>query len=91
MKQSKPPQQFVVCVAQGDYPVSLAPWKIYRRVPDADAAAHGQVRIIDETGEDYLFPTSCFKPVALSRELGRLFPRSTPNRRTKSRSDRHSA
>ncbi|MEP7325966.1 MAG: hypothetical protein ABI836_08465 [Gemmatimonadota bacterium] len=38
-------------------------------------AAHRQVRVVDESGEDYLFPSACFKPVRLPPELGRLFPR----------------
>jgi hypothetical protein len=75
MKQTKTTRRFVVCVDPGDYPASLAQWKIYRLLPDPDAAAHGQVRVVDESGEDYLFPNTCFKPVRLPPELGRLFPR----------------
>jgi hypothetical protein len=41
------------------------PRKIYATLPDAGAAKHDQVRVIDESGEDYLFPVSLFAPVAL--------------------------
>ncbi len=75
MKQTNAVLRFVVCVDAGDYPASLAQWKIYRLMPDPDAAAHRQVRVVDESGEDYLFPSACFKPVRLPPELGRLFPR----------------
>jgi len=43
-----------------DYPVSLKVRKIYRVVADRDAAGIGHLRIIDESGEDYLYPESCF-------------------------------
>jgi hypothetical protein len=39
--------------------------KLYEVLPDEDAAIHGQVRIIDESGEDYLYPESFFAPVQL--------------------------
>ena len=54
---------FVVCVANEDYPVSLELHKIYRVLPDAYAAADGDLRIIDESGEDYLYPADYFLPL----------------------------
>ncbi|TSA22467.1 MAG: hypothetical protein D4R70_01685 [Betaproteobacteria bacterium] len=56
---------FVVCVNNDDYATSLEPRKLYEVLPDEDAAKHGQVRIIDESGEDYLYPESFFAPVEL--------------------------
>jgi hypothetical protein len=53
----------------------LERWKIYRVLPDADAAAHRQLRVVDESGEDYLFPEGCFKAVELSPALVRLYGR----------------
>jgi hypothetical protein len=50
-------------------------WKIYRLLPDPDAATHQQLRVVDESGEDYLFPESCFKAVELSAALVRLYGR----------------
>jgi hypothetical protein len=85
MKLPKTTRQFVVCVDQGDYPASLAHWKIYRRMPDPDAAAHDQIRVVDESGEDYLFPSACFKPLQLPPELVRLFPTGRRMRRQPTR------
>ena len=51
---------FVICINNADYPASLERRKIYETIPDADAAKHGQIRVIDESGEDYLYPSECF-------------------------------
>jgi len=54
---------FVVCINNTGYPASLELHKIYRVVPDEDAAADGDIRVVDESGEDYLYPASCFAPI----------------------------
>ncbi len=61
----KPTLQFVICVRNDGYPASLEKRKIYQSIPDAAAKKHGQVRIIDESGEDYLYPTAFFVPIEL--------------------------
>ena len=58
-------QTFLVCVANDGYEASLELRKLYRIVPDARAERLGQVRVVDESGEDYLFPESFFAPVRL--------------------------
>jgi hypothetical protein len=56
MKKSKPPEPvFAVCINNRDYPASLELHKIYRVLPDDDAAENGDIRIVDESGEDYLY------------------------------------
>ena len=50
------PRRLMLCLRNDGYEVSLERRKIYTALPDAEAARHGQVRIIDESGEDYLFP-----------------------------------
>lgn len=45
--------QFVVCLRNDDYPVSLEKRNLYEAVPDADAKKYRQIRIIDDSGEDY--------------------------------------
>jgi hypothetical protein len=55
--------RFVVCPANDGYKASLEPRKIYTVLPDSDAARHRQLRVIDESGEDYLFPASLFAPI----------------------------
>ncbi len=57
--------QYAVCVCNDDYPASLEVRKIYQVIPDAEAKQHNQVRVIDESGEDYLFPAEWFVPIAL--------------------------
>lgn len=66
MKQAKKEAlQFAVCVNNSDYEVSLELHKIYRVLPDEDASAHGDLRIIDESGEDYLFSAERFVPIVV--------------------------
>jgi len=67
--------RFVVCVEPGDYPASLERWKVYRTVTDADAARVHQVRVIDESGEDYLYPEEWFRPLHIPRSIARLYAR----------------
>jgi hypothetical protein len=55
-----------VCVANPEHPASLELHKIYRVLPDAEAEQDGDVRVVDESGEDYLYPAEWFEPVELS-------------------------
>jgi hypothetical protein len=59
----------VICIKNSEYPVSLEKRKIYESIPDADAAKHGQIRVIDESGEDYLYPFECFVEANLPEEI----------------------
>ena len=59
----------VICVANDDYPASLEKRKIYEAIPDPDAAKYHQIRVIDESGEDYLYPESFFIPVTLPKNV----------------------
>jgi hypothetical protein len=52
--------QFAVCIENSDYPVSLELHKVYQVLPDEEAAVDGDLRIIDESGEDYLYPANYF-------------------------------
>lgn len=61
--------KFVVCLRNDDYPVSLERHKIYQVLPDEDAAQDGDLRIIDESGEDYLYPRTWFVPIALPTQV----------------------
>jgi hypothetical protein len=60
---------FAVCVNNAEYPASLELHKIYRVLPDEDAALDGDVRVIDESGEDYLYPAEWFVPIELPQAL----------------------
>jgi len=56
--------RFVLCI-RNDNCDDLMPRKIYRVLPDARAAEENYLRIIDESGDDYLYPDSYFVPLAL--------------------------
>jgi len=59
------PRALVVCVDNDGYPASLELRKIYIALHDAAAHRHGMLRVIDESGEDYLYPKFLFMPVDL--------------------------
>ena len=61
--------EFVVCIRNAGYPASLELHKIYRVVPDEEAVREGDLRIIDESGEDYLYPAEWFAAVELPRRV----------------------
>lgn len=61
--------QFAICVKNEGYPASLQLWKVYRVLPDEKGARHKMIRVIDESGEDYLFSASYFVPVELPQEV----------------------
>ena len=71
MIQDSARTRFVVCVNNDKYPASLERRKIYRAMPDAEGAKHGYIRVVDESGEGYLYPKRYFIPVALPRSLPR--------------------
>ena len=64
-------QQLALCLRNKGYEVSLERRKIYPVLADRDAAAHGQLRIIDESGEDYLYPATFFVLITLPRTVRR--------------------
>ena len=57
--------RLVVCLSNEGYEASLEPRKIYTAIRDADATRHSQLRVVDESGSDYLFPSSLFATVTL--------------------------
>ncbi|MGG6264960.1 hypothetical protein ACQ4M3_02695 [Leptolyngbya sp. AN03gr2] len=59
--------RFAVCIKNDGYPASLELHKLYRIVPDDGAAKDGDIRIIDESGEDYLYPASYFLELDLPK------------------------
>jgi hypothetical protein len=62
-------QHYVVCVRNDDYTASLELRKLYPLLEDAFAADHGMVRVIDESGEDYLYPSEFFVRVELPASI----------------------
>ena len=60
MKQLKPRRTFAVCINNRGYPASLELHKIYQVISDGTAQADGDIRVIDESGEDYLYSSDRF-------------------------------
>ena len=58
--------KFAVCIRDSEPDLEIR--KIYQVVPDERAEKEGHLRIIDESGEDYLYPASYFVPVEVSKE-----------------------
>ncbi len=61
--------QLLICVENRGYTASLEKRKIYVSLSDPVAAKHGHVRVIDESGEDYLYPKQFFMPVTLPHSV----------------------
>jgi hypothetical protein len=62
-------ERLVVCVENDGYPASLEKRKIYVALRDASAEKRGLLRIVDESGDDYLYPKTFFRPVALPQAV----------------------
>jgi hypothetical protein len=77
--------RFAICVDNSEYPASLELHKLYRVLPDEDAAEDGDLRIIDESGEDYLYPAEYFVVIEVPRQAAQALTKSF------TRSARHAA
>ena len=64
-------KQFVICVKNDGYAASLERRKIYVALPDEIAERHNQVRVVDESGEDYLYPKQFFVALELPAPVRR--------------------
>jgi hypothetical protein len=73
MAKKKAAPKYVVCIRNDGYAASLEARKIYRVVADDVAARRGFVRIIDESGEDYLFPANRFVAIEVPQKARAAF------------------
>ena len=64
-KRNANARQFVICIDNSSYPASLELHKIYTVLPDEKAAEDDFIRVVDESGEDYLYSTKRFVSVEL--------------------------
>ena len=64
-----PTKQLVVCIRNDGYSASLEKRKIYVSLRDLTAEKHGQLRVIDESGDGYLYPKIFFRSIALPQSL----------------------
>ena len=77
MKVSKHPvPRFAICIDNSEYPVSLELHKVYRVLPDEEANLDGDLRIIDESGEDYLYPADYFVLLDVPKEIIQILTQS---------------
>ena len=76
MKRRTTQPQFVICIRNEDCE-DLEPRKIYQMLPDESAAADGFIRVIDESGEDYLYPGDYFIAIELPQPAKRALLSST--------------
>lgn len=68
--------KFVICMKNKGYEASLELRKVYQVVPDPEAQALDQIRVIDESGDDYLFPADYFAPVDLPASVAEQVERT---------------
>jgi hypothetical protein len=73
MSQHASGKHFVLCIKNRGYPASLETRKVYRALKDDDAESRGLLRVVDESGEDYLYPAKLFVPIDVPKGATRLF------------------
>ena len=73
MIKDTPQGSYVLCIDDGGYPASLEVRKVYVTLPDERAAEDQFIRVIDETGEDYLYPANLFVPIEVPPKATNLF------------------
>jgi len=66
-------KRLVICINNKGNEASLEQWKVYQCLPDEDAERHNEIRVIDEEGEDYLYPSGFFSPVSLEPSIAKIF------------------
>jgi hypothetical protein len=69
--------RYALCVENRGHAAALEIRKIYRLIEDAAARVRGLVRIIDESGEDYLYPARFFVPIEVPREAAKAFAKKS--------------
>ncbi len=70
--------KLVACIDSGDWPDDLVVRKIYRVLPDERAVKLGWLRVIDESEEDYLYPSDYFIPIELTEEIEQALYATAP-------------
>lgn len=78
MKDQESEARFAICINNGGYVDDLKVRTVYQVMRDEPAARSSYIRVIDETGEDYLYPANLFVPIEAPREVEEAFLISTP-------------
>jgi hypothetical protein len=66
-------ERFVLCIRNEGYQASLDLRKVYRLIADPQAESRGMLRVVDNSGEDYLFPSDRFVPITVPAEANVAF------------------
>jgi len=77
-RQSRLRPRFAVCIKNKGYEAALERGKVYRMTPDSEAAKHGYVRIVDESGEDYGYSAERFIAINLPKPLEKVLLEASP-------------
>ena len=77
MSKNNSKKQFAVCVKNDEYPAALELRKIYQVLQDSKSAKHQQIRVVDESGEDYLYPTDYFVLIEIPQAVESAFSHAT--------------
>ncbi|NUQ62137.1 MAG: hypothetical protein HUU20_06595 [Pirellulales bacterium] len=73
MTKNAEENRYVICVNNSAYPASLELRKVYRVIPDDVAGTRGFIRVVDESGEDYLYPQNSFVPIEVPQSAQGVF------------------
>jgi len=66
-------KKLVLCIENNGNEASLEKWKVYQCLPDKEAEKHNEIRVIDEEGEDYLYPSTLFSNILLEPSIVKSF------------------
>lgn len=69
--------RFIVCLSNEGFEATLEPRKIYPSLRDSEAEREGLLRVVDESGEDYLYPAAMFEPVSVSERAVKALARAS--------------
>ncbi len=67
------PDHYAICIENRGFPAALEVRKVYRLLADPGAEKKGLLRVIDESGEDYLYPAELFVPIELPKKAAGVF------------------
>lgn len=76
---------YVLCIDNAGYPESLEVRKVYAVLSDKRAEARKYLRVIDETGQDYLYPSRYFVPIEVPPEAAKILPAGNALRNSRTR------
>ncbi len=71
---------FVICIENEGFEVSLEKRKVYRQLPDKPKTDDNLIRVIDESGEDYLYPSDLFVPIIVPKAASQAFDEASASR-----------